>query len=93
MEKKGYIDRKEGIDKREKIVFLTPLALEKYPTWQNLVAKHREALLANTTQKEQQQLYDLLIKIYKNAENYTQVFKGESQNATTDQRAIMDKKL
>jgi len=93
LEKKGYIDRKEGLDKREKIVFLTPLALEKYPTWQNLVAKHREALLANTSQTEQQQLYDLLTKIYKNAENYTQVFKGESQNAITDQRTTLDKKL
>ncbi|MBP2630634.1 MAG: hypothetical protein H6Q70_1262, partial [Firmicutes bacterium] len=69
------------------------LALEKYPTWQNLVTKHRQALLENTTQIEQQTLYDLLTKIYKNAENYTQVFKGESQNATTDQRTTLDQKL
>ena len=93
LEKKGYIDRKEGLDKREKIVFLTSLALENYPTWQSLVAKHRQALLENTTQIEQQTLYDLLTKIYKNAEHYTQVFKGESQNATTDQRTTLDKKL
>lgn len=69
------------------------MALEKYPTWQNLVAKHRKALLANTSQTEQQQLYDLLTKIYKNAENYTQVFKGEPQNAITDPRTTLDKKL
>ncbi|WP_199884068.1 MarR family winged helix-turn-helix transcriptional regulator [Anaerosinus massiliensis] len=93
LEGKGYISRKTGSDKREKIVCLTPSAFTAYPTWQKIVSQHRASLLKNIPEAEQQLLLTLLTKIYQNAD-HTSIFKGDTTSyANNLKRTTLDEKL
>jgi len=70
LEKKGYIERKAGTDKREKKVFLTEEALRHYSTWAELAGQHRHAVLQHLSDQKQHELYVLLQAIFQDAQQY-----------------------
>ena len=69
LEKKGFIQREEGSDKREKMVSLTSKALSLYPSWDKIVKQHREQLLQNIPAEKLDNLFSTLKTIFSNAQN------------------------
>lgn len=69
LEKKGFIQREEGSDKREKMVSLTSKALSLYPSWEKIVKQHREQLLQNIPAEKLDDLFSTLKTIFSNAQN------------------------
>lgn len=69
LEKKGFIQREEGSDKREKMVSLTSKALSLYPSWDKIVKQHREQLLQNIPAEKLDDLFSTLKTIFSNAQN------------------------
>ena len=63
LEKKGFIERRTGEDKREKYVLLSQTAIKQYPEWSRVIAEHREQILSHLQEKEQKELTQLLNKI------------------------------
>lgn len=63
LEKKGLIRRECGRDKREKYIYLTPLALKQYDTWFKVIEKNCKRVLAAVNDEEQLILMRLLEKI------------------------------
>ncbi len=67
LERKGFIDRIEGADRRTKEVSLSEEALQLYPEWAEIIRKHREALLAGFSEEGKNELLGLLANIRENA--------------------------
>ncbi|RSL31141.1 MarR family transcriptional regulator [Salibacterium salarium] len=63
MEKSGWIVKKPGNDKREKIILLTDEAREKLDRIQQSVQQFENDFTTNLTTNEQQELYRLLKKL------------------------------
>lgn len=63
MEKNGWITRRQGEDKRERLIELTDEAKSKFSTIKQSVTEMENQLLVNLTMDEKKQLYDLLNKI------------------------------
>ncbi len=63
MEKNGWITRRQGEDKRERLIELTDEAKRKFFTLKQSVTKMEDQLLASLTKNEKEQLYYLLNKI------------------------------
>ncbi|RNF39144.1 MarR family winged helix-turn-helix transcriptional regulator [Planococcus salinus] len=63
MEQSGWIVRKEGSDKRERIVQLSEHAEQVVPQIEKRIAELEERMLAALTDEEQQQLIRLIKKI------------------------------
>ena len=63
MEKSGWIVRKQGTDKRERIIVMTEEAKTTFHTVMKQVAEMEKELLQHFTDEEKQQLYQLLNKI------------------------------
>lgn len=63
MEKSGLITRKQGRDKRERIIDLTEDARERFADIKASVETKEQELLRTFTETEKKQLYDLLRKI------------------------------
>lgn len=61
--KKDLIIRQSGEDKREKYIYLSPLAVEQYDEWFNVIAQNCRRVLEAINEDEQKILMDLLIKI------------------------------
>lgn len=61
--KKNLIMRQSGEDKREKYIYLTPLALEQYNEWFEVIAQNCRRVLEAVNVEEQKILMDLLSKI------------------------------
>jgi MarR family transcriptional regulator, transcriptional regulator for hemolysin len=72
LEKKGFITRTLGVDKREKTVLLSESALEQYPTWLEVSGHHRHAILANVSSEQLTELTLLLKTIFQSAQQYEQ---------------------
>jgi MarR family transcriptional regulator, transcriptional regulator for hemolysin len=68
MEKSGWISRKQGQDKRERIIELTPMAIEQIPTVKKSVESFDEEMLSAFSQQEKNQLYTLLAKLKSSGE-------------------------
>ncbi len=68
LEKSGWIVRKAGSDKRERIVYLSPQAKKKLPEIQQEIERLEENLLIALSDSEQDQLISLLKKICKSTE-------------------------
>lgn len=68
LQKKGYIVRERGIDRREKIVSLTDLAKEQYQVWDSIAAKHRKSLLVHFSEGRKNELYRVLNTIFETAQ-------------------------
>ena len=69
LEKKGFVQREEGSDKREKMVSLTTKALSLYPSWDKIVKQHREQLLQGISAEELDNLFSTMKTIFFNAQN------------------------
>lgn len=63
LEKKYLITRQSGTDKREKYIYLTPLALEQYDTWHQIIKQNSKHVFEAVTENEQATLMKLLSKI------------------------------
>ena len=63
LEKKNLIMRQCGMDKREKYIYLTPLAIKQYNTWFEVIKKNCKRVLAAVNEEEQLLLIRLLAKI------------------------------
>ncbi|WP_232225553.1 MarR family winged helix-turn-helix transcriptional regulator [Oceanobacillus manasiensis] len=69
LEENGWISRKQGKDKRERIIELTPLAIEKIPQVKDSVASFDQEMLSSLSQQEKNQLFTLLGKLKSAGEN------------------------
>jgi MarR family transcriptional regulator, transcriptional regulator for hemolysin len=63
LESLGWIERMHGGDKREKIIKLTPLALEKFPVIEASILSFEHEMTKNLNEDEQKLLIDLLCKM------------------------------
>ncbi|WP_158735547.1 MarR family winged helix-turn-helix transcriptional regulator [Alteribacillus sp. YIM 98480] len=63
METSGWIHRKPGKDKRERIVVLTEEAKEKLPDVMKTIKQFEQQFVAHISNSEQDQLYHLLEKL------------------------------
>lgn len=63
LEKKNLIMRQCGTDKREKYIYLTPLAVKQYDTWFEVIKQNCKRVLAAVNEEEQLLLMRLLTKI------------------------------
>ena len=63
LEESGWINRREGTDKREKIVQLSSSAEQKVPEIEKRIRRVEENLLSKLSDEEQNQLIHLLKKI------------------------------
>ena len=70
LEKKGLIIRIPGDDKREKKVVLTEEANKQYLLWSKIVGHHRNTILNQLSEKQQQEMTLLLKTIFENAQQY-----------------------
>jgi len=70
LEKKGFITRISGSDKREKRVSLSEEALTQYPQWLEVSRQHRHAVLADLPAETQAELELWLKSIYQSAQQY-----------------------
>ena len=68
LERKGLIQRKEGIDKREKTVSLSEEALRQYPQWEEAVGHHRKQILIGLTDEKLSELYVMLKTVFLSAQ-------------------------
>ncbi|MBP2625756.1 MAG: slyA 5 [Firmicutes bacterium] len=69
LERKGFIWRREGTDKREKTVFLTEASLQLYPQWEEVARWHRQQLLIGLSEEKLNETYELLQAIFTNAQH------------------------
>lgn len=63
MEKNGWISRKQGTDKRERVITLTEEAWGKFKTIRQSMDELEEDILSDLSPEDKKQLYDLLKKI------------------------------
>lgn len=63
LETLGWVIRQQGEDKREKIIALTPFALEKFPQVKSSVLAFEKQMIQNLNNEEQQLLLNLLQKM------------------------------
>lgn len=63
LEALGWVIRQQGEDKREKIIALTPFALEKFPQVKSSVLAFEKQMIQNLNNEEQQLLLNLLQKM------------------------------
>lgn len=63
LEKKQLIMRQCGTDKREKYIYLTPLAVKQYDTWRQIIKQNSKRVLTAVNEQEQAILIQLLEKI------------------------------
>lgn len=63
VEDNGWIVRREGEDKRERIIELTETAIEKFSSIKELIGEKEAELLRQFSTEEKVQLYTLLQKI------------------------------
>ncbi|MGY0694862.1 MarR family winged helix-turn-helix transcriptional regulator [Virgibacillus sp. FSP13] len=63
MEKSGWIVRKKGTDKRERVIELTKAAKQKFTSVHQTMDEFERDMLANLSSAEKQQLQQLLQKI------------------------------
>jgi DNA-binding MarR family transcriptional regulator len=63
LEEKGWVIRRLGTDKRERIVYLTDKAREQLPSIEATIRAHEEEMLRGLTDEEQEQFLILLKKV------------------------------
>lgn len=63
LEELGWLIRKAGQDRREKIVYLTDMAMERYPEVEQSILVFEEEMVGGLSQIEQEQLIHLLKKM------------------------------
>lgn len=76
LEKNGWVHRKQGKDKRERIVMLTEKAQQKLPEVEMTLQDFEKDMLLNVSNNQQTQLLSLLREIGKSA----YLHQGEEQH-------------
>ncbi|MFD0770152.1 MarR family winged helix-turn-helix transcriptional regulator [Bacillus sp. CGMCC 1.60114] len=66
MESIGWILRKEGTDRREKLISLSETAIAMIPTWQEEVDSFEEKALQDINDEELLRAFDVLQKVIRN---------------------------
>lgn len=66
LEKKGFIERQLGSDKREKNILLTALAVKQYVELNEIVSRHRKKILIHLPEEKQEEMIRLLKTMYLN---------------------------
>ena len=72
LERKGFITRNSGSDRREKTVFLSEAALQQYPQWLDISGHHRQAILADLPEEKVAELTGLLKNVFQSAQRGVQ---------------------
>ena len=67
LEEMGYVERRQGEDKRVSLVYPTQKALEILPVIRGINAKWREVITEGFSEEEKQVLLSLTERLYKNA--------------------------
>lgn len=70
LEEQGYVERKQGEDKRVSLVYPTKKANEILPVIRSVNAKWREVITDGFTEEEKELLLSLTDRLYKNAIKY-----------------------
>jgi len=68
LQKKGYIMREEGIDRRERKISLTEIAIKHYNVWERIADQYRQSLLADFSEEKKNELYMALKTIFQAAQ-------------------------
>ncbi|MFD1032191.1 MarR family winged helix-turn-helix transcriptional regulator [Metaplanococcus flavidus] len=76
LEESGWAGRKEGPDKRQRIVCLTPKAESKVAEIEERIIERENAMLSDLTKEEQEQLKGLLRKIKSPSRDEKDVMNG-----------------
>lgn len=63
MEKNGWIIRKQGVDKRERVIELTEFAKNEYRILRDKIDRFEERMLGGLSETEKEQLKILLLKL------------------------------
>ena len=63
MEKNGWIIRKQGVDKRERVIELTEFAKNEYRILRDKIDRFEERVLGGLSETEKEQLKILLLKL------------------------------
>lgn len=66
LEKNGWIERKPGKDKREKLIQLTASSLDEFDIWRKETGEFEAQVLRDVTAEEQQQMIKTLKKMMHN---------------------------
>ncbi|MGF9966084.1 MarR family winged helix-turn-helix transcriptional regulator [Bacillus rhizoplanae] len=66
MESIGWILRKEGTDRREKLISLSETAIAMIPTWQEEVDSFEEKTLQDIDEEELRRAFHILQKVIRN---------------------------
>ena len=64
LERKQLIERRSGLDKRERMVFLTEKTLSNYAQWEEIAENYRRRMLSGLSEEQQDELYQSLKTIY-----------------------------
>lgn len=67
LEKKGYIRRSIGVDRREKVAVLTDVAIACFQECDKIASQHRQSLLAAFSEEKKQELSGMLKGIIQSA--------------------------
>jgi DNA-binding MarR family transcriptional regulator len=67
LEKKGYVKRSVGVDRREKVVGLTDAAIECFQECDKIASQHRQSLLSVFSEEKKHELSGLLQAIIQSA--------------------------
>lgn len=70
LEKKGFIERRPGADRREKKVCLSEKALEQYSKWEQAVNEYEKVIFTGLPKPKQDELSALLSTIFLNARRF-----------------------
>lgn len=70
LKKKGYVEKKKGVDRRERQVTLTELAKAQYQQWDTIARQHRENLLMDFSEEEKEFIYKMLEVIIQRASQH-----------------------
>ena len=68
LQKKGYIMRKVGADRRERKVFLTKLAIKQFEVWDGIACQYRQNLLVDLSEEKKKELYMVLDAVFQRAQ-------------------------
>ena len=75
MEKKGFIIREVGLDRRERRVFLTEDTKKHYQVWNTIAGEHRKAILTNLDWEKKNEVFLLLRDICQAAQQYDESYQ------------------
>ncbi|MDT8899725.1 MarR family winged helix-turn-helix transcriptional regulator [Anaeroselena agilis] len=68
LQRKGYVARETGEDRRERKVLLTTIARQQYKVWEGIADRHRQGIMAGLTAADKETLSGILTAILQKAQ-------------------------